>query len=933
MASLPVLPTSARLRSLACVALMAIALAGCNRFDFSSPAEHFAKAQARMAAKDWKTAEIELKSVLQKEPRNTQARLLLAETYLELRRGQNAEVELGRAEQAGASPETTMVLRARSYLLQQQFDRIVKEIPPTMVDDESHTADLMQVRGDALAALGRWNEADASYNAILGIRPRSVDAICGRAHVLAGRGNLDGALSTIASGLAIDAKNTRCLLLKGNVLLARNDRAGALESVRAAVDADSDDPEGHLVYAAVLIQDRKFDEAKAQIGEVFKRQPRSLRAYYLQASLQLAQGKYKEAFDSIQKVTAILPDYAPALLLSASIQYQLGSLLQAEANAQRYVKTLPNSIQGRKILAAILMKEGKTIEAIATLEPVLATPAARDSQVMALAGAAYAQAGDQKRSIDYLGKAATTGKADSGITAAYGMESFATGDLALAAQTFEPLVGAESKNSDIESVLVLSYMGQKQFEKAIETARGLTKNAPDNPTLKNLLGGAYLAANQRPAARASFEDALRIQPLYSPAALNLARMDLDDGQPKAAHDRLAALLQKNPKDIDAMSALADLELSQGNLPAAGQWLEAAAKEKPALVQFQARLVNFLIQSGDRRRAVEAARGALQANPDNVEVLELLARAQALNGETAGAIATYGRLLAVQPRAMRQRLDLARVEMDSGNLLAAQATLQKALSLNADFLDAKVMLADMLIRQGKFDEARRLVSQIEMARGGAPAARILGGNIAMGQHKPDAAAAAYAEALRAEPSPYLATRLHAALTAAGKQREAEAGMTAWLKAHPEDQSSRLYLANVAQLAGDGKRAKRLYADVLALDANNVSALNESALLAHAEKDPKAIELAERAYALQPASAAVSDTLGWILVESGQVDRGKRLLDAAVQASPGNVEARYHLAVALAKLGSKAEAKTNLSQVIASSGETRVKSDARKLLDQL
>jgi len=64
-----------------------------------------------------------------------------------------------------------------------------------------------------------------------------------------------------------------------------------------------------------------------------------------------------------------------------------------------------------------------------------------------------------------------------------------------------------------------------------------------------------------------------------------------------------------------------------------------------------------------------------------------------------------------------------------------------------------------------------------------------------------------------------------------------------------------------------------------------------------RQPGALTVAERAYQLAPNDANVADTLGWALVEAGQVEKGLRYLREAKVRSPENPEIRDHLAEAL------------------------------------
>ena len=86
---------------------------------------------------------------------------------------------------------------------------------------------------------------------------------------------------------------------------------------------------------------------------------------------------------------------------------------------------------------------------------------------------------------------------------------------------------------------------------------------------------------------------------------------------------------------------------------------------------------------------------------------------------------------------------------------------------------------------------------------------------------------------------------------------------------------------------------------------------------------------RAHRLAPKDPAIQDTLGWILVEQGQVDKGLRQLRDARLRDPQNPEIRVHLAAALAKSGRRDEAKREVEELLKSAPPTEIAAAARKL----
>jgi predicted Zn-dependent protease len=118
-----------------------------------------------------------------------------------------------------------------------------------------------------------------------------------------------------------------------------------------------------------------------------------------------------------------------------------------------------------------------------------------------------------------------------------------------------------------------------------------------------------------------------------------------------------------------------------------------------------------------------------------------------------------------------------------------------------------------------------------------------------------------------------------------------------------------------------------------DPKNILALNNLAWLYQQEKDPRALATAEQAYSLKPDSITIMDTLGWILVEQGDIARALKLLKAASEKAPTATGIRYHWAAALAKSGDKASARRELGDLLTKNKKFPERQDAQELLRQL
>ena len=169
---------------------------------------------------------------------------------------------------------------------------------------------------------------------------------------------------------------------------------------------------------------------------------------------------------------------------------------------------------------------------------------------------------------------------------------------------------------------------------------------------------------------------------------------------------------------------------------------------------------------------------------------------------------------------------------------------------------------------------------------------------------------------------------------GKVKDADARIVQWLKEYANDNNVRTYFAMHSLT---NPKTKRLGIEhlqiVLATDSNNVLVLNNLAWALNDEKDPKALEYAEKAYKLSSDNPAILDTLGWILIEQGNINRGLPMIQNAIVKMPESLDVRYHLGVGLMKSGNKAAARKEFEQVLASSKEFAKKEEIKGFLKQL
>ena len=156
---------------------------------------------------------------------------------------------------------------------------------------------------------------------------------------------------------------------------------------------------------------------------------------------------------------------------------------------------------------------------------------------------------------------------------------------------------------------------------------------------------------------------------------------------------------------------------------------------------------------------------------------------------------------------------------------------------------------------------------------------------------------------------------------------------WLKEHPGDTTVRMYLAEAYLMDRQVKPAIEQYQMILRQQPNNVAALNNLAMALQQNKDPQALEYAEKAHELAADNPSVLDTLGLILIERGNTARGLPLLRKASSLAPDMPDIRYHLALGLIKANDKDSARKELEQLVRTGKNFADMDEARVLLKQM
>jgi putative PEP-CTERM system TPR-repeat lipoprotein len=416
--------------------------------------------------------------------------------------------------------------------------------------------------------------------------------------------------------------------------------------------------------------------------------------------------------------------------------------------------------------------------------------------------------------------------------------------------------------------------------------------------------------------------------------LNLARLDMLDKAYDSAATRLAAILQTDDKNVDAMYEMANLSDRRGQSAETLRWLEMANDVAgPRELRPGTSLVEFHLRNRAPALALEAAKRLSAKAGDDLPVMLVYGRAQLANGDVEGARSTFSGATRFADFSAPQQTEIATLQMAANNPAGAAYSLEKALSSKPDFLPALALMTDVELRQANPAKAEQRARQVVALAPKRAIGYSLLGDVAQARGQSAAAIDNYRRAHQLEPSSDTLLRLFRALSGQDGGKPALQLADQWLKAHPQDALVRRALADGYARAGSFAAARSGYEALLVTMPDDVDVLNNLANVLLRQKDSSAVAVAEKAMAKAPGNPNVIDTLGWVLFQNGQADRALQLLRDARLREPGNPNIRYHLAAVLAQSGRKTEARDEVEAALKSGRRFETMAEADSLLKSL
>lgn len=316
-------------------------------------------------------------------PQNVQARMLLAEMYLE-----------------GRVPDKTLetVAQLRTPPTVQALS-LTNQIQLTRLEALAHfsKAQIHQAAGDRTQAEQEFAKAEGVLSAALRQYPQQDSLLETLAQIYWLADRLPKALETMDRQLQLSPGNVTVLLNKAAIHMKAHDFARAQGQIDLALKTAPNHLGALFLQANLHMQTKAYDKAAAVIDQILQLDANNTQALLSRAAIAIETKAYAQAFDPLNKILAQNRDHSAALMNRAIANLLSDRLDDAQRDYEKLRRLLPKVHAVYYGLGEIAFRRQRTAEAIAHYEAYLKyapadleeakSVAARLSQLKAMANA------------------------------------------------------------------------------------------------------------------------------------------------------------------------------------------------------------------------------------------------------------------------------------------------------------------------------------------------------------------------------------------------------------------------------------------------------------------------------------------------------------------------------------------------------------------
>ena len=563
--------------------------------------------------------------------------------------------------------------------------------------------------------------ASRAYASAIQTDPKSANGYLQMAGLYAMQGDTNRANAAFEKAMSLAPTNSAVPLRWAAYNIAQGKHKEAREIIEKAIAASPDFPQAQLALAELAVQERRVDEALEICGSILKKHPASHPARLMRVRLLLSQGKTSESAEECERLLGTYPESTEAMHAMACVRLQQRDITKAVSLLSQAVAAKPDFADAVILLAEINLQMGRPEPVIGSL-PAFIEKHPRMPRPYILLGTAYRTSKKYEEAATLFRRMAEafpkdplclhllgTSLVDAGheaeataeFTAALELRPDFVDPLAmLAAQDIrlrkdqagavarvERQIQLSPRQAGLYNLLGQLHLAAKEAAKAEDAFNKSLELSPDSVGTLVALGKIYGMEGKTQEAMASLDRALGVNSNNVTATVLSATLLQQAQRFEEARDRFERLLQIEPKSVVAANNLAYLYSERFDKPDRAYKLGMLARDLAPHDPFVADTLGWILcRRGEWKWALGLLQESSDALKDQPEVQYHLAVCRATLGDDTGARAALKQALepegklsqAVPAKRLLSTLNTDPAKLDKDGLLALEPSANDSL---------------------------------------------------------------------------------------------------------------------------------------------------------------------------------------------------------------------------------------------------------------
>lgn len=660
-----------RVRSLLAAALIiaiaAVPFVSCDRFSpEAKKAKHRERGLAYYDKGQYQEALIELKNVVQIDPKDGDGHYRLALTYLKLGGLPNLQAafgELNKTVELDQSNQDAQLKLGEMYLLSQQPAKAREQAEVVLASTPQNTQGLI-LHGQSLISEKEFEKGIAELKKAIELDPKHIPTYLTLAQAYLQMKNAPEAERALQQALEADPKSLDAIVAMGDFKLITGKPEEAEVQYKRALELGPDKDALYLKLAGFYQLTTKWQDAEAVYQKFAAAKPKEETPQVILGEFYKQTGQRDKALASFQQAAQLNPTSTTARDKLLDFYLDVGKLDEAEKGIQAIYEKNKKDLSARYLDARLRLARGKPDETIEILQGVI-----KDEP--------------QHAAAHHI------------LGLAYGQKN----DIPQARRELTEAVKLAPNLREARTALATIHLGEGSPDLAIEQAQAALRLNGRDLAAATILGDAFLRKNDIPKAKQTFESIAKALPKEQVSRYRLGLIERSEKNDAAALAHFEEALAINPNAIEPLDQIATIKLAQGKAKEARERVLKQIELSPKNPLFYNLLGKIWMQAKDAAQAEAAYKKAIEITPDLPLSYTNLGELYLTTGRQEEAVKEYEAALAKNPKLVGAHMILGMMHERKKEYDKAKGKYEEVLKLNPKFGPAANNLAWLLSEEG------------------------------------------------------------------------------------------------------------------------------------------------------------------------------------------------------------------------------------------